>query len=321
MEQSYTYYLSGYTFETNVFFPELISSTEKINGSIFVHDEVNEKVPADALMKGDYYNEEIKLSCIKNELLGFIAIWNNKNIEVTPPPNKDIAYIRMLILGSISMLLSNCLGNLSLHAASIVINNKAILFCAKTGRGKSSLAAYFYSKGYTVLSDDVTNIYKNETGEIMALPSVPRIKLAKEALQRIGKSHQGLLPIPARIKKYSLPMENIDQTAQFPISHIIFPEFNEHLNHNEMINVKGHAKLMEIKKHIYRPKLGASLPLFKHKNDILFNLISKVEMHHFIRPSDVSKMDQSLEFIENKIIEFKKLSKNEIYVSNWRNHN
>ncbi len=306
MEKKYAYHLSGYTFETNVEFPELISSKEKINGSITITKSIDHKVPKEALKTPVYRNEEQNLVCINHDNLGFIAIWNNRDIEMTPLIKNDEAYIRMIILGSLSMLLSNCLGNFSLHAASIVINNKAVLFCAKTGKGKSSLAAYFYAKGYTVLADDVTNIYVNKFGKATALPSVPRIKLSKDALQRIGKSPEGLDIIPANILKYSFPMKNMDQSSEYPISHIYFPEFNDNLNINEIIELKGSNRLKEITRHIYRAKMGALLPTFKLNANVLLNLISTVEMNYFNRSSKVQCMQESLKFIEKRILEINK---------------
>lgn len=300
MQVLFKYYLSGYTFETNVFLPELISSEEKSKGSIIVNNQVNHQIPSEALSLRFYYNEQLNLSCLKSNQLGFIAIWDNKKIEYTPKVKDNDAYVRMIILGSMSMILSNCFGNVSLHAASIVINEKAILFCAKSGKGKSSLAAYFYSRGYTVLSDDVTNVYVDELGEIIALPSVPRIKLSKEALKRIGQSNDGLDIIPAPlITKYSLPVKEINQTSKYPVSHIYFPEFDE--NENRIIEVKGRSKLKELNKHVYRPNFESSLPIFQHRNKILFTVASTIEMKHFTRSSDENKMKESLDFIEKEL--------------------
>ena len=301
MSQIYKYYLSGYTFETNVFFPELISSNEESKGSITVNYKINELIPLEATQKKVYQNEELNLACIVSKQLGFIAIWNNKDIEYTPSSShpKDDAYLRMILLGSISMILANCLGNISLHAASVIINDKAILFCAKSGRGKSSLAAYFYSKGYTVLADDVTNIYVNDSKEIIALPSVPRIKLSEEALNKIDQTKVGLDRIPAYVTKYSLPTKDINQKSEYPIAAIYFPEFKE--VENEIIEIKGRAKLKEISKHIYRPQLGATLPLFKHKPIVLFQLVSHTNMFHFYRSNNQINMKDSLNYIEHQL--------------------
>jgi hypothetical protein len=285
-----------------VYLPELLVSDEKVNGSIFIRKQINEKVPVEALHLKEYHNEELQLMCIKTNTLGFISIWNNKDIEMTPPPFEEDAYLRMLILGSVAMILSNCFGQLSLHAATVVVNNKAYVFCAKSGRGKSSIAAYFYSKGYRVLSDDVTNIYINKTGEAIALSSVPRIKLSKEALKKIGQSHDGLDVIPGYTTKYSLPMKQISKENEFPIDHLFFPEFDDQIKVENTLEIRGRLKLKEITAHIYRPRLGMSLPMFKHKQTVLFNIISTVEMFHIIRPSDQSKMNQSLAYIENKIL-------------------
>ena len=176
------------------------------------------------------------------------------------------------------------------------------MFCAKSGRGKSSIAAYFYSKGYRVLSDDVTNIYINKTGEAIALSSVPRIKLSKEALKKIGQSHDGLDIIPGYTTKYSLPMKQENKENEFPISQILFPEFDDQIEQENTIEIRGRLKLKEITAHIYRPRLGMSLPMFKHKQTVLFNIISTVEMFQIIRPSEATKMNQSLAYIENKIL-------------------
>ncbi len=296
-EKRYKYYLSGYTFETNIYFPELIESSNDTNGFILVTNKLSSDIPEKAILEKKYSDENLKYFYKKN--IGHVAIWNNHYFEITPTSIWSDEYLRMLILGSISMLFVTSFGNLSLHAACIIINNKAILIAGDSGKGKSSLAAFFYLKNYIVLSDDVTNIQLIE-GIPFALPSVPRIKLSKEGLKLIGKSSKGLLTIPAAVEKFSLPIDNINQEIKVQISHIIFPDFGD--TEFKISPIVGSGKINLLNNNIYRKHLALRTTLFNHIPNMLFLTASKVEMNYFVRKKDKNKLFESFEFIENQLL-------------------
>ena len=296
-EERFRYYLSGYTFETNVYFPELIVSTNKPNGSIFIKGNISPHIPKKAISEKKYTDSNLTYIYRKN--IGHIAIWNKHDFEITPSNEFSHEYIRMLILGSIAMLFISSFGNLSLHAACIIFNNKAVLIAGDSGKGKSSLAAYFHLKNYLVFSDDVTNIQIVDNVPY-ALPSVPRIKLSKEGLNLIGKSPNGLLKIPAFVEKFSLPLGEINQETKYQISHIIFPDFTD--TDFNIIPIVGSKKLNMLNKNIYRKNLALKSNLFNHLPNVLFTTASKVEMNYFVRKKDKNKLFESFEFIENQLL-------------------
>ncbi len=197
------------------------------------------------------------------------------------------------------MIIANSQGKISLHAACVVINNKAVLFCGDSGSGKSSLALHFSRKGHPILSDDMINLEIDDNTNIFACPSVPRIKLSESDLIEIGASKNDFLSIPAYKTKYSYPLEPVDQIEKIPIGLIIFPAFTETVDTIKTIN--GSKKINLISKHIYRKKLGQTLPIFSHRNKALFTIASKIQMYEYSRSALEKEKLKSMEFIEQQL--------------------
>jgi hypothetical protein len=294
----YKYHLSGYVFETNVCLPELTTATGDPDCSLIVTDTISSKIPVEALNLPVYENEELNLFCLNRTRLGFIAIWSRKHFEYVPLPGNNEAQLRVHLLGTISMLMATTLGYVSFHGACVIINQKAVMFCGKSGTGKSSLAAYFYLKGYTVLADDVTNVKMSPQGKAMAYPSVPRIKLSDLALKMIGKTSTCLDIIPSLNPKYSLPIKAA--TGGYPIASVVFPYFDD--GESSLQSLSGFSKKTELDKHMYRKKMAGIVADVKNKNTILFNILNNVNMYTFSRPQQEENMQESFNFIENEFI-------------------
>ena len=63
-----------------------------------------------------------------------------------------------------------------LHAATVVVNQRAVAFLGASTFGKSSLAACFVAAGYPLLTDDVLRL-EEQGGSYVAFPGPPRLKL------------------------------------------------------------------------------------------------------------------------------------------------
>lgn len=277
--------------------PELIEIQGEAPGSIWVVQQLPSFFEKSE-NKSEYYDETQDVFYFNTTQLGEIIIVKKREIYYVPNFDKGEDYLRMVILGSISMIYVNCFGLMSMHAASVVINNKAILFCGASGRGKSSIAAYFYSKGYHVLADDVTNCGINESGELVAYSSVPRIKLSEQVLTGMGVQTDGLLSIPSSKLKYSLPMDNYDHTKSYPIDLVILPKFDVLVN-DQMTKVTGIEKYKHLAQHVYRRKIAKKFPFSQHRHKIIFELSTNVSMLEFIRSDDPFFKTSSMKFLEN----------------------
>ncbi len=67
-----------------------------------------------------------------------------------------------------------------LHAAAIVAGNAAVGFMGDTGAGKSTLAAAFVRKGFSLLTDDLLVIHSRQNS-LLAQSGLPRLKLCNDS--------------------------------------------------------------------------------------------------------------------------------------------
>lgn len=120
------------------------------------------------------YKSKHIIECFaQNNLL--VAKYNNKIVEAFAPEN--IEYFT----GSIKQLMYSILYNKKyndwmtmLHASGITANNKAILFSAAAGSGKSTISALLKAKGYGYLSDDF--IAADKDGKAFPFPAAISVK-------------------------------------------------------------------------------------------------------------------------------------------------
>ena len=92
-----------------------------------------------------------------------------------------------------------------LHATAVVVDGRAVAFAASPGMGKSTMAAAFLERGYPLLTDDLL-VVRDERGEFVAQPSMPRIKLMPEiARALLGTLAEGV-PMNPDTPKLVIPL-------------------------------------------------------------------------------------------------------------------
>ena len=115
------------------------------------------------------------------------AIRGGRSIIVDADPAADPRNVRLYLLGSAMGMLLHQRGVLPLHANAIEIDGRAYAFMGPSGAGKSTLAAWFHDNGHRVIADDVCAIGFSGDGDPLALPGLPRLRLARDALEHSGR--------------------------------------------------------------------------------------------------------------------------------------
>ncbi len=80
-----------------------------------------------------------------------------------------------------------------------------VAFLARSGQGKSSLAAHLAQRGFRVLADDVCLI-DTRSGPAMVIPTAPWLKLWRNSLEILGRQAEGLERVFSEDDKYRLPL-------------------------------------------------------------------------------------------------------------------
>lgn len=117
---------------------------------------------------------------------------NGCGIEVDAKAGLSPRNVRLYLLGSAIGAVLHVRGLLPLHANAVVVEGRAYAFMGHPGAGKSTLAAAFHDRGFTVLSDDVCVVTAGANGAPMAQPGIPRLKLWLDAVQRSGRQAEAL---------------------------------------------------------------------------------------------------------------------------------
>jgi len=105
-------------------------------------------------------------------------------------PESDVAetaVAHMILDHAIPRLLSLTPGFIVLHASAIQIENQLVAVIGQSGQGKSTLAAWFASQGFPLLTDDCLVIrWDEEAGQWLAQPSYHSVRLWPDSVEALG---------------------------------------------------------------------------------------------------------------------------------------
>jgi hypothetical protein len=156
--------------------------------------------------------------------IGCYLITNGEEIIVCPEPGAHPLNVRAYLLGTCFVALCQQRHLLPLHASAVSSRKGVVAFLARSGQGKSSLAAYLAQRGFYVLADDVCLIDPAANGPAMVIPTAPWLKLWRNSLEHLGRQVQGLERVFSEDDKYRLPLANT--LSPEPIGRLVFLETN-----------------------------------------------------------------------------------------------
>ena len=148
-------------------------------------------------------------------------------IHITPAPGARPREMRLFLLGSAWGALCYQRGILSLHSSVVQVGNGAFAFCGETGAGKSLLAAWLISRGHRLVSDDLSRFEVLPNGAPRVYPSSPRLKLWRDALNKLGRSAAGLERDYFRSDKFHLPLPGDEAQHPLPLAGIYLLKWGE----------------------------------------------------------------------------------------------
>jgi hypothetical protein len=108
------------------------------------------------------------------------------------PTSSSLQDTLSYFVGPILGLLLRLRGIVCLHASSVSINDRAVVFLGSEGAGKSTTAAAFAQRGHAVLSDDIVALVEGRH-EFQTLPAYPRVNLWPDSVSLLYGS-PGALP-------------------------------------------------------------------------------------------------------------------------------
>ena len=133
---------------------------------------------------------------------------------VTAPGHYTVDDIAAYALVPVIAIALHLQGAVLLHASSVVMNGKAIVFAGTSGSGKSTTAAILHRLGYPVLSDDVT-----ELAGTRALASIPAMRLWPDVVHALFGENA---VFPDRAPSWDKKLVVIEQAPAAEIAAVLF---------------------------------------------------------------------------------------------------
>ena len=129
-----------------------------------------------------------------------IQIWPT----ITPAP--DAATLEHLLVDQILPRVLAQLGGSLIHASTVRIGSRHVLFLGPSGWGKSTLAGLLYRAGHRVLSDDCVQLVAVPGGRFHAVPTYPSLRLNADSLAAVFPGQIDTAPVASYSNKRRIPI-------------------------------------------------------------------------------------------------------------------
>ena len=121
----------------------------------------------------------------------FVVGADGREVWADWPENYSIEDAATYLVGPVVAFVLRLRGITCLHASAVAIGDQAIALIGSPGAGKSTTAATFAQRGYSVLSDDVVAL--DDCGDhFLAQPGYPRVNLWPDSVRALFGSEDAL---------------------------------------------------------------------------------------------------------------------------------
>ena len=228
--------------------------------------------------------------------IGTMLVSQGKEISIEPIAEVDIARMRLFILGAALGAILHQRGYIVFHASAVAINDRAVIFTAPKGEGKSTMTGTLHARGHQFIADDVVAIDFSNPQQPMVYPAFPQLKLWPDSATQIGQDPEHLPKLIDRLEKREYLFEDFS-LKPIPLKQIFVLDTDteiaiEPFNSQEMI--------LTLLKNLYVARFGSTL--LSPKNPKYFlqlaSLARQVEVAKLLRPRSLTMVTEVARVVE-----------------------
>ena len=228
-------------------------------------------------------------------------VQNGKTITIEKNAGISDLLIQAYLFGTVFANILQYRGYLVLHGSAIKVDDRAIIFSGKSGAGKSTTAAAFIKRGYTLLTDDVVALSPNVDGTFSLVSGPPRLKLWQHAIDELGAATAEMVEVTNKMGKYEIPVTRADNIGNIGVS--AFYELNSHQADDiQLIRADdGVSKLRLLMKNTYRYKMLKPMNKLAEHLKFCTDFSKQINMFKVYRPENIFAIDELVASIENNL--------------------
>jgi hypothetical protein len=240
------------------------------------------------------------LLCVEG--IGRYLVTRGEEIVVDPEAGALPLDVRACLLSTIFVVLCQQRGMLPLHASAIAAKSGVVAFLARSGQGKSTLAAQFAQRGFRVIADDVCLIDTTQPGTAMVVPTAAWLKLWRNSLDHLGRQADGLERVFSEEDKYRLPLATSSEPE--PIRKLVFLEASEVPTTQPEVELVSRLEalplLMNLTHHAYLLEATGQ----RQENFLRCGrVLSQAKAYRLFRPWGLTHLDSTLDELERHVLQ------------------
>jgi len=196
-------------------------------------------------------------------------------------------YLLGPVLGFVMLLR----GIVCLHASAIAIGNEAIALLGPAGVGKSTTAAAFAERGYSVLAEDVVTL-DDRRDQFLVRPGYPCIRLWPPAVRALYGSETHLPKLTPNWDKRYLDLSERFQEEPLPLAAIYHLGERRHLARAPYVETLDRSQgLMALVANTYATKL-MDKQMRAREFELLTRVVGSVSVRRVTPHSDPARLTQ-----------------------------
>jgi hypothetical protein len=221
----------------------------------------------------------------------FIVRSDGSEIFVLPAPDMEHESVCTYLVNPILALGLRFRGRTCLHASSVVIGGRAVLFVAPSGSGKSSLAYAFDRRGYRILTDDVAALQPGD--EPIVYSGYPRVRLWPWTVGELLGDAEALPRISADWDKRRFDVADFDPSPARIAGVVVLKGFGPE---TRLAPAQAQIALLDLLSNAYLDHLMDSRTR-RRDFALLARLVEQVPVAQLCRRSGLEHVDDSVDAV------------------------
>jgi hypothetical protein len=291
------YRVSGLSVASEIELPGLIAGVPGRAPQVTIRrGAVPESLP-DAAASGPTWQIANKQFLLRIPDIARFLLNDGSEIVVSPESATRVDDIPIFILGTVFGILLHQGEQIVLHASTVRVNGKAVLFCGSSGAGKSTIAAVLAQRGYPLVTDDVCTLTLDGAGAPLVHPDGRQLKLWAQAIERLDLAQQRGERVRASLEKFYVePSEVFTEPLALGAVYALREARPPHAPGIERPNVVDAALLL--RRNAYRPLLVRRMDQKVNYFHAATTIANVAGIFHLTRALDFAKMPEVIASLE-----------------------
>lgn len=298
MENTFLYQAFGLTIESGFPINQLIPSAGKPD-IVITLGKTPDTIP-NAIIKTDEYQTARGQFLFTIKTLATYYVREGCVIIISPVSGKPFNDIITYLLGTVFGALLFQRGILPLHGSTVNMNGSAVIFVARSGRGKSTLVRSLLKRGHTFLTDDLSAILFEKDGIPKILPGFPQQKLWADSLDEMAVpvDKDSLVKVMGDMDKYCVPSRESFCDHPLKPTHIyeLIPYQEKKIR---IERIQGADKINTIMKNTYFTFLPSGFDISESHFSQCIKLAKQVMVSRIFRPEKGFMINELTDAVEN----------------------